>query len=241
VSAFDDDLDMKAHQDELLLRGRPMPSEPELAAFVSALRSTAAEPAPAPNLALAALLRDGLAPPSAGPTRVRPAAAREQSRLRTRLRAVAGLGLAAKIVLGAGVAVASVTGAATIDAVPDVVQRPASAVVSGVVHLFEPAAAPVKHAPARPAPQPGSTAAPTPGPGATAPAPTSAPSAPAVAPSPTPTLPVPLPVDPHVDLPVPVHPSAVPPVVRDLHSLLTTTADPATAPTAEVLAPVLGQ
>jgi hypothetical protein len=69
----------------------------------------------------------------------RPAAAR---RWRTAARTGSGLGIAAKVVLVAGAAAASVTGAATIDGVPSAVQEPAQWVVSRVSDLFAPAEAP---------------------------------------------------------------------------------------------------
>ena len=215
MSAFDDDQDMTVHDDELLLTGQPVQSEPELAAFVAALRITAVEPAPHPSLALAALLRDGLPPQSATPGPARALAARhDRPVLRNPLRTVAGLGLAAKILLGAGIAAATVTGAATIDGVPGTIQRPASAIVVGVVDLFRSgAAAPVKHAPARHAPLPDGSDDHRTGTGATGtatdPGATTAGSlAPVVVPSPA------------VPLPVPVDPGAVVPAVPNLHDLL---------------------
>jgi hypothetical protein len=152
MSPFDDDQDMRAldDTDELLLTGQGVPPAEAglagrdvsdgLAGFVAELRATAQEAAPRPSAALGALLRDGL-PPSRVAVRssARSAAGARSIRAsawRHPWRSVAGLGLAAKIVLGAGVAVASVGGAATIDAVPDAVQRPARAVVTGVAGLF---------------------------------------------------------------------------------------------------------
>jgi len=183
VSVFGDDQDMRDIQDELLLAGRPVASEPELTAFVAALRVTAAEPAPGPNAALAAVLRNGLPPASAAPP-VQVAV----GRARNPLRWVAGLGLAAKILLGAGVAVASVTGAATIPAVPGALQRPALAVVHGVVGLFAPDAVAPAHAPAPRAPRPAATPSPIPGTrgGAPVPAPTAPAAAPPASPAPAP-------------------------------------------------------
>ncbi|MBC7551438.1 MAG: hypothetical protein H7269_11210, partial [Cellulomonas sp.] len=158
--------------DELLLTGRAVPpTEAGLAGFVADLRATAAEPAPRPSAALSALLRDGL-PPSPVPVRsvtgARPIRASAWSHP---WRTAAGLGLAGRIVLGAGGAVASVGGAAAIDGVPDVVQRPARAVVSGVAGLFttDPAArepdAPGSVAPVGPRstadPSPAATSSPT--------------------------------------------------------------------------------
>ena len=215
MSPFDDDQDMRARDDDLL-SGRLVASEPELVAFVAALRATADEPAGRTSLALAALLRDGLAPPAAtGPRARAPRPLRPA--LRNPLRTVAGLGLGAKILLGAGIAAAAVTGAATIDAVPDAVQVPAHAVVSGVVHLFAPGTArPTKPAPARTTPR---TAGPDVGPDAadTAPsAPTALPSVPVAPPSPPVPEPSGLPVDVHAT----VDPGAVLPAVPDLRSLL---------------------
>ncbi|HEY3436362.1 MAG TPA: hypothetical protein VGK35_01625, partial [Actinotalea sp.] len=69
----------------------------------------------------------------------RPAAAR---RWRTAARTGSGLGIAAKVVLVAGAAAASVTGAATIDGVPSAVQQPAQWVVSRVSDLFAPGGVP---------------------------------------------------------------------------------------------------
>ena len=166
MSPFDDDQDMREYEDgdERLLTGQADPARTELAAFVTALRATAAEPAPRPSAALSALLRDGLAPPFARSAVV-------VAPRRTPWRYVAGLGLAAKILLGAGVAVASVTGAATIDAVPDAVQHPAHAVVAGVVGLFAPAAEsgrPAEPEPAEPAPSGSARPAETSSPGAPA-------------------------------------------------------------------------
>ena len=160
MSGFDDDESMRALRVERLLAGQPgWPElEPELAAFVAALRATAEEPAPPLSPALRALLREGIAPMPVPRQEHADAAQRRGPRLRHPLRYVAGLGLAAKIVLGAGAAAAAVAGAAAIDAVPDAVQRPASVMVSGVVDLFVPGAvertepAP-RPAPALPAPQ----------------------------------------------------------------------------------------
>lgn len=137
MSPHDDDQDVQRFSDDRLLAGEPVSGEPELVAFVADLRAMARVPAPAPRADLAALLRDGLPR-----TQVQEAVAGQDAvvvplagRARRGLRYAAGLGLAAKLTLGAGVAAASVTGAATIDAVPDVLQRPAGALVDGVVDL----------------------------------------------------------------------------------------------------------
>lgn len=234
MSPFDDDQDMRAHQDELLLSGQPVPSEPELAAFVAVLRSTADVPAPRPSLALSTLLRDGLAPTSA-PRPVRAVVARRDApRLRNPLRYVAGLGLAAKILLGAGVAAASVTGAATIDAVPDVVQRPASALVSGLVDLVTPGAV----VPKQPSSQPGGAGSPASGngPAGTATdggAPATAPSAPPAAPSPAASLPT-TGTPSELGVQVPVDPGAILPVPPEIHGLLESSGAAGRAPVGAV-------
>jgi hypothetical protein len=167
VSGSDDHQDMRAHLDELLVTGQRVPGDDELAAFVAALRRVVDAPAPTPTLALSAVLRDGLAPASSRTL----ANAGEHWSLRPGARRlaryVAGLSLAAKIILGAGVAVAAVTGAAGIDAVPAVVRVPASAIVSAVVDLFTTGPT----TPVRPAPGEGGAGTPstgTPGPGPTA-------------------------------------------------------------------------
>ena len=131
MSAFDDNQDMRAQSDELLLTGHAVPDEPGLVDLVAAVRRSVDAPAPRPSPALSMLLRDGLA---AVPARGVPV----RRRLQLVGRYIAGLGLAAKIALGAGIAFAGVTGAATIGAVPDVIQVPARAVVHGVEHLFAP-------------------------------------------------------------------------------------------------------
>ena len=141
MTTFDDNQDMRSQDDELLA-GRGVPGDGPLVDLVSALRTMAQAPAPAPNAALAALLADGL------PTKIAavpfPVVLGRAVRKRATSagRWVGGLGLAGKIVLGAGVAMAGVTGAATIPAVPDVVQNPAHAVLTDVGWVFGGPAAP---------------------------------------------------------------------------------------------------
>ncbi|MHB1490143.1 MAG: hypothetical protein ACYCTH_06540 [Cellulomonas sp.] len=150
---------MRAQSDELLLTGRAVPDEPGLVDLVATLRRTVDAPAPRPTPALAMLLRDGLAATATAPAPVPVhAAATDGARrpLRRMWRYVAGLGLAGKIALGAGIAFAGVTGAATIGAVPHAIQAPARAVVHGVEHLF----APGSHAPVVPVPVSSSTHSP---------------------------------------------------------------------------------
>ncbi|GAA3810351.1 hypothetical protein [Cellulomonas soli] len=140
MSHVDDDLDVQARQDERLLTGRSTDEDPALVDLVAALRASAspdAGPAPRPSQALQAVLRDGLPPvtPLAAERASAPAARLLAMRRRT-VRRLLGLGLAAKVLLGAGVAMAAVGGAATLDVVPDAVQRPASAVVSDVLDVL---------------------------------------------------------------------------------------------------------
>ncbi|MCW2586594.1 MAG: hypothetical protein JWN55_2110, partial [Frankiales bacterium] len=76
MSPFDDDRDVTSSRDlddraaDGLLRGRAVPGEPELSAFVDELLALADGPAPAPSAALAAMLEGGLA----ADTRVLPVA-----------------------------------------------------------------------------------------------------------------------------------------------------------------------
>ncbi|HUX71088.1 MAG TPA: hypothetical protein VMV41_11295 [Cellulomonadaceae bacterium] len=132
---------MRAQSDELLLTGHAVPDEPGLVDLVATLRRSVDAPAPRPTPALSMLLTDGLAAPGPAPARASTrsaVSAPARGRLRLVWRYVAGLGLAGKIALGAGIAFAGVTGAATIGAVPDAIQVPARAVVHGVEHLFAP-------------------------------------------------------------------------------------------------------
>lgn len=133
MSRFDDDEDMRDRADEQLLAGAELPADRPLADLLGELRATATGPLPAPNPRLAAVLRDGLPPqpvpvPVEVPSGDRPAAS-TSARL---LRWAAGLGVAAKIALGAGVAVAAVTGAAELPGVPEQVSGPARGIVEGV-------------------------------------------------------------------------------------------------------------
>ena len=164
MSTFDDNQDMRAQSDELLLTGHAVPDEPGLVDLVATLRRTVDAPAPRPTPALAMLLRDGIATTATVPVRAA-ATARARRRLGRLWRYVAGLGLAGKIALGAGIAFAGVTGAATVGAVPAVIQAPARAVVNGVEHLFAPRA----NVPVVPVP----TSSATPSPTTDAPRPTS--------------------------------------------------------------------
>lgn len=146
MTGFDDDEGMRSQDDERLLTGHPVPGDGVLVDLFDSLRAMAHEPAPAPTAELAALLEAGLPPrvaPVPFPVLVGRAVRRRAS---AASRWVGGLGLAGKVVLGAGIAMAGVTGAATIPAVPDVVQQPAHTVLVDVGRVFgggvEPAPAP---------------------------------------------------------------------------------------------------
>ncbi len=119
MSPVSDDDDVRA--DELLTAGRVAPGDEALAEVLATMRAMANGPEPRPNAALDTLLRDGI-PAASTPV---PAPVRTAVPVwRRALRWVTGLGVAGKVVLGAGVAVAGTTGVATIPAVPDAVQVP---------------------------------------------------------------------------------------------------------------------
>ncbi|WP_263731493.1 hypothetical protein [Cellulomonas sp. SG140] len=137
---------MRSQDDELLLTGHAVPGDGALVDLLDSLRAMAHEPAPAPTAELAALLEAGL-PPRVAPVPFAVLVGRAvRRRASTAGRWIGGLGLTGKVVLGAGVAMAAVTGAATIPAVPDVVQQPAHTVLVDVGRVFgggvEPAPAP---------------------------------------------------------------------------------------------------
>ena len=136
---------------EAILTGRPVP-DPALrpvAGLVAEMRSFAREPAPAPSAELVAILAGGPVGDTgddAAATEVWPASAvrgrrarhgrsgaRPLSRL---LRNAAAAGLAARVALGAGVAAASMTGAAAAGVLPGPVQD-AMADVMETVTPFE--------------------------------------------------------------------------------------------------------
>ncbi|CAN5355493.1 hypothetical protein BH11ACT1_BH11ACT1_02000 [soil metagenome] len=138
MSPFDDDRIMRAG-DEELLRGTAVNAEPALTALVAMLRESAEAPGPRPTDALATLLRTGRAPGAVAP---RPFAASKAVPLAVRLRRLmsraAALGLAAKIALTAGVAVASVGTAAAVGGLPSGVQERASETLGHIVAVFAP-------------------------------------------------------------------------------------------------------
>lgn len=147
MTGFDDDQGMRSQDDELLLTGHAVPGDGALVDLLDSLRAMAQEPAPAPTAELAALLEAGL-PPRVVPVPFTVLVGRAvRRRASTASRWIGGLGLTGKVVLGAGIAMAGVTGAATIPAVPDVVQQPAHTVLVDVGRVFggggvEPAPAP---------------------------------------------------------------------------------------------------
>ena len=136
MTVFDDDQDMRSQDDELLLTGHGVPGDGALLDVLDSLRTMAQEPAPVPNARLAAMLEAGL--PARAAVVPLPVLLGRVVRRRARAtgRWVAGLGVVGKVVLGAGVAMAGVAGAATIPAVPDVVQQPAQTVLSDLGHAF---------------------------------------------------------------------------------------------------------
>lgn len=136
---------------EAILTGRPVP-DPALrpvAGLVAEMRSFTRAPAPAPSAKLAAILAGGpvgAAGADAAATEVSPVSAVRNRRagrgrsdtkpLFRLLRNAAAAGLAARVALGAGVAAASMTGAAAAGVLPDPVQH-AIADVMETVTPFE--------------------------------------------------------------------------------------------------------
>jgi hypothetical protein len=134
MSRFDDDVDVEVDE---LLAGRTVPGHEPLALVLGLVRAQADEPAPAPSPALASVLRDGL-PAAALDSPVHAAGAR--ARVLRGMRWAAGLGVAGKILLGAGIAAAAVAGTATLPVVPDSVQTPVRAALTDLGHLIPGAA-----------------------------------------------------------------------------------------------------
>lgn len=130
MSRFDDDEDVMADD---MLAGRSVPGREPLADVLGLLRAMADEPAPPPSPALAAVLRDGLPAAVLDPL---PPAAGAQSWLLRGARWAAGLGVAAKVLLGAGVAMAAVAGTATLPLVPPSVQVPVRTALTDLGHLI---------------------------------------------------------------------------------------------------------
>lgn len=160
MSLFDDDKIMRAG-DEELLRGTAVNADPALTALVAMLRESAEAPGPQPTDALATLLRTGRAPGTVAP---RPVAASTAVPLAVRVRRLtsraAALGLAAKIALTAGVAVASVGTAAAVGALPAGVQERASETLGHIVAVLAPGhQRDTDGAPAAPTPSPSGVAA----------------------------------------------------------------------------------
>ncbi|HEX5332774.1 MAG TPA: hypothetical protein VFW79_09025 [Cellulomonas sp.] len=126
-------------RDEELLRGTAVNADPALTALVAMLRESAEAPGPRPTDALATMLRTGRAPGAVTP---RPVAASTAVPLAVRVRRLtsraAALGLAAKIALTAGVAVASVGTAAAVGGLPAGVQERASETLGHIVAVLAP-------------------------------------------------------------------------------------------------------
>lgn len=134
-----------------LLAGRSVDGAAELAALVAGLRGLAEAPVEARG-DLALLLSEGVDPASragAADVPVWPPAAARGGRLRHPAVRVAGLSVAAKVLLGSGVAVASVGTAAGFGALPAPVQGGLASVVSTLTPFELPrAGAPDSEAPA---------------------------------------------------------------------------------------------
>jgi hypothetical protein len=137
VSARNDDEYVADAWADRLFAGEPVDDDGGLSGVVAAVLATAERPAPAPNAALAQVLRVGLPPvPCAPAARVvarRPAALRQWSSRTVR---VAAASLAATAAMGAGVATAEVRGVSTLDYVPEPVRRGVDAAVSAVAEVF---------------------------------------------------------------------------------------------------------
>jgi hypothetical protein len=93
---------MTPYDDDLHVSSNDLPDVVAMAMVRQALRALVPDVPPAPSAELAAVLRDGL-----------PAAAPDSSRLGALTRRLAGFGVATKLLLATGVAVAGVGGAAT--------------------------------------------------------------------------------------------------------------------------------
>jgi hypothetical protein len=142
VSPADDDTSMSAWSDEELLRGTAVNADPALTAFVAMLRESAEASGPRPTDALATVLRTGRVPGAVTARAPIPVAASTAVPLAVRVRRLtsraAALGLAAKIALTAGVAVASVGTAAAVGGVPAGVQERATETLGHIVAVFAP-------------------------------------------------------------------------------------------------------
>jgi hypothetical protein len=142
VSPVDDDTSMSAWSDEELLRGTAVNADPALTAFVAMLRESAEASGPRPTDALATVLRTGRVPGAVTARAPIPVAASTAVPLAVRVRRLtsraAALGLAAKIALTAGVAVASVGTAAAVGGVPAGVQERATETLGHIVAVFAP-------------------------------------------------------------------------------------------------------
>jgi hypothetical protein len=137
VSVRDDDEYVADAWADRLFAGEPVDDDGGLSGVVAAVLATADRPAPAPNAALAQVLRVGLPPvPCAPAARVvarRPAALRQWSSRTVR---VAAASLAATVAMGAGVATAEVRGVSTLQYVPEPVRRGVDAAVTAVAEVF---------------------------------------------------------------------------------------------------------
>lgn len=162
MSPVDDDTSMRDWSDEELLRGAAVNADPALTALVAMLRESAETPGPRPTDALATVLRTGRAPRAVTARAPIPVAASTAVPLAARVRRLtsraAALGLAAKIALTAGVAVASVGTAAAVGGVPAGVQERAAETLGHIVAVFRPGHDADKVSPAAPGQSPSAAA-----------------------------------------------------------------------------------
>ena len=251
MTVRDDDLDMQDYTwADRLFAGEPVEDDGERRGVVAAVLATADRPAPAPNAALAKILREGLAPvPDCAPGRAQlaaPAALRQWSSRTVRVAAAA---LAATAAMAAGVATAEVSGVSTLDYVPEPVRRGVDAAVSAVADVFtadEPAPTPTPErdlapaGPASPADSPATTGTTTGEPmPSLAPEPSLSPvPSPSVSVAPSPSLPaaptdVPTTAAPTTAAEPSQQPSASPSTGSDREPLETPTESPTAEPSEE--------
>ena len=129
---------------EAILAGDPDASHPELSAFVADMRRVSAGPVPAPSAALSDLFLHGFStekgdlPATAASNVTGPAsqvAGLPKWRKYTMAvkQFIAGLSIAGKLMMGAGVAAAATTGAGSVGVLPDPVQHEFARAVDGLV------------------------------------------------------------------------------------------------------------
>lgn len=134
MSAFGDDLDMGRSWDDRLLAGERVEGDVALVTLVAALRASRTQPAPAPNATLSHLLQHGSALPAGS------LAVGVRAPARSRARALAGrfaaLGLAAKVAVGTGVALAAVGTTAVTNQLPGPAQQAVEGAASRIADVL---------------------------------------------------------------------------------------------------------